>query len=137
MSKYTWDFDDDGTPAFRLGERKGGEYLSFDDVADRLNSQAETIAAQQQVLDQIAAALGVETGDVEGTGLAIERLKKGHAAMCEALPLVLKQLEDAMNYKHPEDPWEEDAMVMGEFFDEKTDKAVELAKKALAAGEAV
>ena len=40
---------------------------------------SKTIAAQQIVLDQIAAALGVETGDVEGIGREIERLKKAVA----------------------------------------------------------
>jgi len=52
--------------------------------------QAETIAAQQQVLDQIAAALGVETGDVEGIGQEIEGLKEA-----------LKQIVEAEVYTSP------------------------------------
>jgi hypothetical protein len=44
-----------------------------------ISRQAATIAAQAQVLDGIAEMLGVEPGDVDAIGPAIERLKKDAA----------------------------------------------------------
>src|SRR5690606_5169584 len=134
MSKYTWDFDDDGTPAFRLGERKGGEYLSFDDVADRLNSQAETIAAQQRVLTGLAEMLGVE---VKRDGLivdnlveAVERLKQQYfTGLCNSADV--KRLISVVAY--PDNYADQNFSEMAKRVLAKMEQDI----KALAGGEAV
>ena len=55
---------------------ENGVTLTIDEIVNTLNNQVETVRCQQLVLDQIAQALGLETGDVDGIGREIERLKK-------------------------------------------------------------
>ncbi len=82
MNRYSCITDDDGNDKIMFGvPKKDLDATSYypSEAVDILNNQASTIAAQQQVLDQIAAALGVETGDVDGIGREIERLQQDAA----------------------------------------------------------
>lgn len=48
-------------------------------ICAQIIEQKETIRCQQIVLDQTAQALGLEPGDVDGIGSAIEELKRNYA----------------------------------------------------------
>lgn len=89
--------------------------------------QAETIRCQQQVLDQIAHALGLEPGDVDGIGAAIERLKQCRPYFDMTFDgwAVYEQLNER-----------ERSFVTAEHVSRVLDALNRAAKKALAAGEA-
>lgn len=46
------------------------------DLEQEVNEKAKTIAAQQQILTDLAEILGVEAGDVDGLITRVERVRK-------------------------------------------------------------
>src|SRR5690554_1812669 len=107
----------------------GMEKLTGEQVADELNRLYNTIAAQQQILNDLAEMMGVAEGDVDELIDAVDRLKEQHFTdLCNSADV--KRLISAVAY--PDNYADQDFSEMAKRVLAKMEQNI----KALAGGEA-